>query len=101
MLDVLTARPSADELSACRTMLYGHVRPATAYSTGAWLRDVGRLIDSGAFAAKPPIFVGGTGLYFRALAEGISEMPDIPTDDPRPLALATRTRRGRRGCTAC
>ena len=39
------------------------------------------------FRPAPPIFVGGTGLYFRALAEGISEMPEIPPDDPRALAL--------------
>ena len=37
-----------------------------------------KLIDDGALAARPVIFVGGTGLYFRALAEGISDMPDIP-----------------------
>ncbi|RUX73352.1 tRNA (adenosine(37)-N6)-dimethylallyltransferase MiaA, partial [Mesorhizobium sp. M7A.F.Ca.CA.004.08.2.1] len=58
--------------------LYGHVHPATAYSTGAWLRDVMKLIEDGTFSERPVIFVGGTGLYFRALAEGISEMPDIP-----------------------
>ena len=60
--------------------------PSTAYSTGAWLRDVMKLIDDGTllrrpdgtFFERPVIFVGGTGLYFRALAEGISEMPDIP-----------------------
>ncbi|MDH4988813.1 tRNA (adenosine(37)-N6)-dimethylallyltransferase MiaA [Aminobacter anthyllidis] len=80
VLDVLTARPSADELTRVRHFLYGHVSPATAYSTGSWLRDVAVLADSGLLAEKPPIFVGGTGLYFRALAEGISEMPEIPTE---------------------
>ncbi|MGF7004885.1 tRNA (adenosine(37)-N6)-dimethylallyltransferase MiaA [Aminobacter sp. BE322] len=80
VLDVLTARPSAAELTRVRHFLYGHVSPATAYSTGAWLRDVAVLADSGTFDAQRPIFVGGTGLYFRALAEGISEMPDIPQE---------------------
>lgn len=80
VLNVLTARPSADDLMRVRHFLYGHVSPATAYSTGSWLRDVAVLADSGLFAEKPPIFVGGTGLYFRALAEGISEMPEIPTE---------------------
>ncbi|MBT1156186.1 tRNA (adenosine(37)-N6)-dimethylallyltransferase MiaA [Aminobacter anthyllidis] len=80
VLDVLTARPSADELTRVRHFLYGHVSPAMAYSTGSWLRDVAVLADSGLFTEKPPIFVGGTGLYFRALAEGISEMPEIPTE---------------------
>lgn len=80
VLNVLTARPSADDLSRVRHFLYGHVSPAVAYSTGNWLRDVSVLADSGLFDEKPPIFVGGTGLYFRALAEGISQMPDIPND---------------------
>jgi tRNA dimethylallyltransferase len=79
VLDVLTARPTAAEQARVPHLLYGHVHPAKPYSTGAWLRDVTRLIDEGAFSARRPIFVGGTGLYFRALAEGISEMPEIPT----------------------
>jgi tRNA dimethylallyltransferase len=86
VLDVLTARPGATDLARAPHFLYGHVHPATAYSTGAWLRDVMRLIDDGTLStqpdgtlsARPVIFVGGTGLYFRALAEGISEIPEIP-----------------------
>jgi len=94
VLDVLTARPGAADLARAPHFLYGHVHPAIAYSTGAWLRDVMKLIDDGmlsgrpdgtfferpdgTFLERPVIFVGGTGLYFRALAEGISEMPDIP-----------------------
>ncbi|MER8467345.1 tRNA (adenosine(37)-N6)-dimethylallyltransferase MiaA [Mesorhizobium sp. M1409] len=78
VLDVLTARPEATDLARAPHFLYGHVHPAVAYSTGAWLRDVMKLIDEGALSERPAIFVGGTGLYFRALAEGISEMPDIP-----------------------
>ncbi|RWP64979.1 tRNA (adenosine(37)-N6)-dimethylallyltransferase MiaA [Mesorhizobium sp.] len=78
VLDVLTARPTAAELARVPHFLYGHVHPSNAYSTGAWLRDVMKLIDDGALFERPVIFVGGTGLYFRALAEGISEMPDIP-----------------------
>ncbi len=78
VLDVLTARPEATDLARAPHFLYGHVHPATPYSTGAWLRDVMKLIDDGTFSERTAIFVGGTGLYFRALAEGISEMPDIP-----------------------
>ncbi|MBZ9675929.1 tRNA (adenosine(37)-N6)-dimethylallyltransferase MiaA [Mesorhizobium sp. ES1-1] len=78
VLDVLTARPGPADLGRAPHFLYGHVHPATAYSTGAWLRDVMRLIDDGVLGKGPVIFVGGTGLYFRALAEGISEMPEIP-----------------------
>lgn len=78
ILNVLTARPTKAELARAPHHLYGHVHPSTLYSTGAWLRDVMRLIEDGTFAGARPIFVGGTGLYFRALAEGISEMPEIP-----------------------
>ncbi|MEP9371763.1 tRNA (adenosine(37)-N6)-dimethylallyltransferase MiaA [Mesorhizobium sp. KR1-2] len=78
VLDVLTARPSAEDQARAPHYLYGHVSPAIAYSTGAWLRDVMKLIADGALEGKVPIFVGGTGLYFRALVEGISRMPDIP-----------------------
>lgn len=78
VLDVLTARPSADEMARVPHFLYGHVHPSTAYSTGAWLRDVTRLIEEGVLSGRPAVFAGGTGLYFRALAEGISDMPEIP-----------------------
>jgi tRNA dimethylallyltransferase len=78
VLDVLTARPGPEELARVQHYLYGHVHPSTAYSTGAWLRDVTRLIERRVLEGRPVVFVGGTGLYFRALAEGISQMPDIP-----------------------
>jgi tRNA dimethylallyltransferase len=80
VLNVLTARPTADDLRRVPHHLYGHVHPSTAYSTGKWLRDVMRLIDEGVLTDRVPIFVGGTGLYFRALVEGLSEMPEIPED---------------------
>lgn len=78
MLQILTARPGAADLSRAPHALYGHVHPSTPYSTGAWLRDVMRLIDKGVFEGRTAIFVGGTGLYFRALLGGLSEMPEIP-----------------------
>jgi tRNA dimethylallyltransferase len=80
ILNVLTARPGTEEMKRAPHHLYGHIHPSTAYSTGAWLRDVGKLIEERAFIGKRPIFVGGTGLYFRALSEGISQMPDIPKE---------------------
>ncbi len=78
VLDVLTARPAASDLVRAPHHLYGHVHPSTPYSTGAWLRDVNLLIDQGKLADKVPIFTGGTGLYFTALLDGLSEMPTIP-----------------------
>ncbi len=78
VLRTLTARPGADELQRAPHALYGHVHPSVAYSTGAWLRDVMALSGRGELDSGRPIFVGGTGLYFRALVGGISEMPEIP-----------------------
>lgn len=78
VLRVLTARPDATDLRAAPHHLYGHVAPSTLYSTGEWTRDVERLAASGALGGRRPIFVGGTGLYFRALLGGLSEMPQIP-----------------------
>jgi len=58
--------------------LYGHVPAGQAYSTGAWLRDVTALLPRIRAEGKLPVFVGGTGLYFKALTGGLSEMPVIP-----------------------
>jgi tRNA dimethylallyltransferase len=77
-LDVLTAQPTAAERRRVPHELYGHVHPSVAYSTGAWLRDLSRIAEDGRLSGRRPIFAGGTGLYFRALTEGISRMPDIP-----------------------
>ncbi|CAG1014417.1 tRNA dimethylallyltransferase [Rhizobiaceae bacterium] len=76
VLEMLTARPRGEDLARAPHRLYGHVHPGSAYSTGAWLRDVEALAAE--LAGKPAIFAGGTGLYLRSLAEGLSEMPAVP-----------------------
>jgi len=58
--------------------LYGHVPAGAAYSTGAWLRDVTALLPELQSRGQLPVFVGGTGLYFKALTGGLSDMPAIP-----------------------
>jgi tRNA dimethylallyltransferase len=80
VLNVLTARPGPDDLKAAPHYLYGHVSPGIAYSTGRWLSDAERVLKTEELAEKTMIFVGGTGLYFRALVGGLSAMPDIPPD---------------------
>ncbi|WP_183696914.1 tRNA (adenosine(37)-N6)-dimethylallyltransferase MiaA [Rhizobium leguminosarum] len=77
-LRVLTARPSEEEMQDVPHHLYGHVPAGAAYSTGAWLRDVSALLPALRAAGQLPVFVGGTGLYFKALTGGLSDMPDIP-----------------------
>ncbi|QHQ34796.1 tRNA (adenosine(37)-N6)-dimethylallyltransferase MiaA [Algicella marina] len=71
---VLTARPPAEDLARAPHRLYGHVGYAQPYSVGNWLREVERLLASD----RPLIFVGGTGLYFQALTQGLAEIPATP-----------------------
>lgn len=80
ILRLLTARPSDDDLQAAPHLLYGHVDPREQYSTGNWARDVGAILRSGELDGRPPVFVGGTGLYFRALTQGLSTMPEVPAE---------------------
>ncbi len=77
VLRVITARPSPDEEARAPHRLFGHVGPAIPYSVAKWLADVDTLLKSSEAAGRKLVFVGGTGLYFRALTEGISQMPDI------------------------
>ncbi|WP_074381262.1 tRNA (adenosine(37)-N6)-dimethylallyltransferase MiaA [Bartonella doshiae] len=76
VLHILTARPTDADIAVVPHYLYGYVNPSLHYSVGQWLCDVKRLLNS--FSTKSLIFVGGTGLYFRALLEGIAEIPHIP-----------------------
>jgi len=80
VLNLLTARPGPDDLKAIPHYLYGHVSPAVVYSTGRWFADVEDVLRRPELSDKPVIFVGGTGLYFRALLGGLSAMPDIPAE---------------------
>jgi tRNA dimethylallyltransferase len=96
VLRILTARPDAADLARAPHRLYGHVHPAEAYSTGRWLREVEALAGEEAFAGGPAIFVGGTGLYFKALLGGLSPMPDIPA----PIREAWRCRLEEEGSQA-
>jgi tRNA dimethylallyltransferase len=80
VLRSLTARPAKQEPEGVPHLLYGHADPREPYSVGAWLADVRALARDGAFDDRPPVFVGGTGLYFEALLGGLSRMPAIPED---------------------
>jgi tRNA dimethylallyltransferase len=73
---VLTARPSAAAEAALPHHLYGHVGREQAYSAGHWLREVRAILAEG----PRPVIVGGTGLYFMALTEGLAEVPPTPAD---------------------
>jgi tRNA dimethylallyltransferase len=77
-LRVLTARPSTEEEARAPHHLYGHVDGAVNYSVGRYVADASALIDRLAGEGALPIVVGGTGLYFKALTEGLSDMPPVP-----------------------
>ncbi|GES45199.1 tRNA dimethylallyltransferase [Rhizobium dioscoreae] len=77
-LRVLTARPSEADMEGIPHHLYGHVPAGQAYSTGVWLREADALVERLRVEGRMPVFVGGTGLYFKALTGGLSDMPEIP-----------------------
>lgn len=79
-LQVLTARPSPDEMEDVPHHLYGHVPSIRLYSTGEWLREVQALVETLRGEKRFPVIVGGTGLYFKALTGGLSDMPAIPAE---------------------
>lgn len=78
-LRILTARPSPADEASLPHFLYGHVDGAQAYCVAQYLRDVERTLTQAWNQEKLCIFVGGTGLYFKALLEGLSPIPPIPT----------------------
>ncbi len=73
---VISARPSPQDEARAPHKLYGHVAYDQSYSTGHWLREVVPLLTAG----ERPIIVGGTGLYFTALTEGMAEIPATPAE---------------------
>lgn len=77
-MHILTARPTKAEMADIPHYLYGHVSARTSYSTGDWLKDALSAIAQVEKAGRLPIIVGGTGLYFKALTEGLAQIPDIP-----------------------
>ena len=77
-LTVLSARPSPTDEAIAPHRLYGHVGAATRYSVGAWLADVAPVVSEARRQGRLVVFVGGTGLYFKALTEGLATVPPIP-----------------------
>jgi tRNA dimethylallyltransferase len=76
---VLTARPTSEEEARVAHHLYGHIDSGDLYSTGRWRGEALKAIAAVAGRGKTPILVGGAGLYFKALTQGLA---DIPAADP-------------------
>ncbi len=77
VLNVLSARPQSEELAQAEHVLYGEIHPSIRFSTGDWLREVKKIIQDKENILRPLIFVGGTGLYFKALIDGFTNVPEV------------------------
>src|SRR5438876_389364 len=79
-LAILTARPSDADMKLAPHRLYGTVPASQAYSVGSWLDAAAAAIAQAQGEGRVPILVGGTGLYFKALLEGLAPVPDVPAE---------------------
>ncbi|MGA7453956.1 MAG: tRNA (adenosine(37)-N6)-dimethylallyltransferase MiaA [Rhodoplanes sp.] len=79
-LRIITARPTPEKEARAPHSLYGHVDAAVNYSVGRYLRDAATALAEAQRLGRVPIFVGGTGLYFKALTQGLSAVSPIPAD---------------------
>ncbi len=77
---ILTARPAPEEEARAPHLLYGHVALDADYSVGAWLADLRGALASCRARGLRPIVTGGTGLYFKALTEGLAPIPPVPPE---------------------
>ena len=77
-LSILTARPGTEDINQVPHHLFGTLPAATRCSTGKWLGLATEVIKDIWVRDKLPILVGGTGLYFKALTEGLAPIPNVP-----------------------
>src|SRR5262249_48969931 len=79
-LRIITARPTPEDEARMAHRLYGHIDATVNYSVGRYIADAAAARAEAREQALLPIFVGGTGLYFKALTRGIAAVPPIPDD---------------------
>jgi tRNA dimethylallyltransferase len=79
-LRILTARPTVAEEARAPHRLYGHVDAAVNFSAGSWVIDAAAALGDARVQRRLPIFVGGSGLYFKALTRGLSAVPPVPAE---------------------
>ena len=77
-LNILTARPKIKDQKNIKHHLYGFQSVSKNFSTGTWLKLVKTKIEEIQKRNKVPILVGGTGLYFKSITEGLVKIPNIP-----------------------
>ena len=79
-LAILTARPSPGETARAPHHLFGVADAAEAWSVGRWLEAALPVLADIRARGRPAIVVGGTGLYFKALTQGLAEIPQVPAE---------------------
>jgi tRNA dimethylallyltransferase len=79
-LCIITARPTVEEEALAPHRLYGHVDASVNFSAGAWVADAAKVLAEVRAEGRLPIFIGGSGLYFKALTRGLSAVPPVPAE---------------------
>jgi tRNA dimethylallyltransferase len=79
-LEILSARPAHEDVRLAPHRLFGHVPARQAYSVSRWLADAREALDEAWGQGRAAVVVGGTGLYFRGLEQGLADVPDVPPE---------------------
>ena len=79
-LPILSARPTPEDIAATPHLLFGHIGAERNYSVGQWLDDAALALEKARAESRTPLFVGGTGMYFKALLQGLSDIPAVPDE---------------------
>ena len=91
-LRILTARPTPQEEQTVPHWLFGHVDGAENYSVGRWLEDFKATLDELAARGRVAVVAGGTGLYFKAALQGLSDIPAVPAEVRAKVREGARSR---------
>src|SRR5665213_3171883 len=95
-LRIITARPTPEDEARAPHRLYGHVDAAVNCSAGHWVTDAAIALAEARAQNRMAIFIGGSGLYFKALTRGLSAVPPVPSD----IRESVRARLERNGVAA-
>ena len=90
-LKILSARPDPKDYQKIKHHLYGFHNVKKSFSTGDWIKLAVKKINELKKRKKTPIFVGGTGLYFKALTDGLVNIPNIPVRSRNKIRVLQET----------
>ena len=90
-LKILSARPDPQNYQKITHHLYGFHNVKKSFSTGDWIKLAVKKINELKKRKKTPIFVGGTGLYFKALTDGLVNIPNIPVRSRNKIRVLQET----------